>query len=237
VGNGPTTKTDPSGLEPPQTSPIDLGDGTVIYAVRSSRETLEDELGSCYYARAVTGGFVLPRFFDKGVKTLDDGTIKGDTSIIRQQFLVEYAVKTGVPNDGEFHRVDVPRWTNAFSYVRQRSVRNYWISTPHTLDVSGSYEIRLGNKIGAGVNAFQTAEVRNVDLIWRLTDDVDANDMWNYKWLGGGFGQWCNGLAETALGDIVGDKLLGASYSLEVYFRQTQTGLVPATGPTEEDRR
>lgn len=108
VGNQQTTKTDPSGLAPPAELPIDLGDGLIIYAVRSSRESLSDELKSNYPARGCTGGFVIPRFFDKGVKTLDDGSIKKDTSIVRKQFLVEYAERKGVPRDGQFHRVTVP---------------------------------------------------------------------------------------------------------------------------------
>jgi RHS repeat-associated protein len=246
VGNSSPNATDPSGLvqDPTDKETIDLPN--VVGQVDGKRGikvvphspllgSLDKQLGTEYYSRAITGCFVLPRFSRNRVAIFrDDGFVAGQTITQRGDFLVDYAIGKGIPADGKFHTVHVPEWTNIYSVVDRVGLGDFWISTPHSLDTYGSYEIRMEGKVTTGVGTVQNATVRGIGLVWRLTDRVDANSVFEFKWRGGGWKQVAAGCLEVTVGDIVGDKLMGGSYDLEVYFAQREEDERQASGQPRE---
>jgi hypothetical protein len=246
AANSSPNATDPSGLvqDPTDKETIDLPNvvgqvdgklGIKVVPHSPLLGSLDKQLGTEYYSRAITWCFVLPRFSRNRVAIFrDDGFVAGQTITQRGDFLVDYAIGKGIPADGKFHTVHVPEWTNIYSVVDRVGLGDFWISTPHSLDTYGSYEIRMEGKVTTGVGTVQNATVRGIGLVWRLTDRVDANSVFEFKWRGGGWKQVAAGCLEVTVGDIVGDKLMGGSYDLEVYFAQREEDERQASGQPRE---
>ena len=89
-----------------------------------------------------------------------------------------------------------------------------------TIDASGTFGIRIDGKNPLGKNTLVSATIQNAHLRWRLTDRIDANSARQFKWTGGGYGQVVGGLIECSIGDLLGDKTLGASFDIQIFFEE-----------------
>ena len=240
VGNQPTVRIDPTGLQghrprPPANPPVDrdrYGEGWYVVRKGDVGEAIREE----YLGRAAGGCLIIPQLYRfQGMRMEDDGQLALTTAQTRAEFLVAFAIASGVPADGKFYKVTVPEWTNAYGFVERVPITGgsagFWISTPHTLDASGTYEIRLTGGFAAGQSSYPTAEVRNVDLRWRLTDRIDANSIREFDWRGGGPDQILAGCLEVTLGDIVGDKVLGAGFDFQAFFDEVRPEKREVRGP------
>jgi hypothetical protein len=178
-----------------------------------------------------------------------DDDIIALSKIERRKFLKQYAIKSGVPADGQFHCVRIRNWLNAYLLIKPIHFESYFISTPHSLDVFGSYEIKLSNsnidpehqtnEMKEGISEF-----RNINLNWCISDDIDANGFEEYKnkWIKlkrpeptnkpfynlienikytFANARWnTGGMLEILLGDKFCDYWKDASFLVRVYFKE-----------------
>jgi hypothetical protein len=214
AGHGPTNATAPSGLS-----------------------KLGIQLRNLYLKRAGLGALIVPQVFTGFVEWLlgyhwsfqDDGSIENadNSPQARHAFMIQNALNSGVATDGEWHKVyaenvDIYKTISKKQYdisiKEQKGVpalnqASFWLGGSLEFRAKGSYETSMSKKDGAIV-----AEFRNMQMVWGWVDEVDARSAIEYSWLVDSFGQ---GLVETTIGDILGDKILNGNYKAVIGFWET----------------
>lgn len=211
VANGPTGKTDPSGLS-----------------------RLGVQLRDMYLTRAGLGALVIPQLFTGFYEWLadyewsfqDDGTLENaqNSSRARHAFMIKLALDQNIPTDNAWHAVTV-KTHDIFNTISRQQYdivireepgvallenASFWLGGLHEFRGKGSYEISMCKNGGT-----VTAQFRSMQLVWGWVDHVDAHSAIEYNWLVDSFGQ---GLVETTIGDIIGDKLLNGNYKAIIGF-------------------
>jgi hypothetical protein len=157
----------------------------------------------------------------------DDGTVSTWYAKAIDGFLLGYAYQQELAS-GKWESVTVSKWQNAFSLpnvsrtpIVDGSLAAAFISTPYTLDAGGSYEVCMTSTASKSLT-FLKGLVRNVDLTWRLTDRMDANSL-KEAWDRGHLrNETSRALIEALIGDVLMDKVLGASFDMHVFFDQNE---------------
>ncbi len=93
---------------------------------------------------------------------------------------------------------------------------SFWLGSGEDLQVNGSFTIQFLQD--QSKPNFKSFDIRNTNTKWRWVDRIDANSFQEYDWKNNSAIQ---GVLEGAAGDLVGDKLLGASFNIRVYFTDT----------------
>ncbi|MEP4682293.1 MAG: RHS repeat-associated core domain-containing protein [Rhodopirellula bahusiensis] len=246
VRNQPTTLTDPSGLEPPSMPfvipPSSPGMGQAIAAERARQQlpkykvvtgSIADAIRYEYFSRCMTDGPKLTQWNDNSqvIRMLDDGSVRSASLATRRDFMINYAIFKGVPADGNYHLVVIPRWTNVFSFADRFHLAggnlSFWLNGPTGFHAAGSYEIKFDPNSNHTVSKTVKASFRNAAVNWRLTDYVDANNGLEYDWSSRYLGFNLTNLMgcfEVTVGDMLGDRILGGSYGIEIYSNETTNG-------------
>ncbi|GAB6186279.1 hypothetical protein JCM17478_17810 [Thermopirellula anaerolimosa] len=84
---------------------------------------------------------------------------------------------------------------------------SFWLGGPHDIEAKGRFDVRLTPVDGE--KGKLKMDVRNMEMDWQWVDKIDADSVFEYDWSTNDFRQ---GILETTFGDLVCDKLLGASF-------------------------
>jgi hypothetical protein len=145
----------------------------------------------------------------------DDDFIKG-TIGQRTHGLIMYATKEKkIPNDGNFHCVRIKNWTDLYPYfdsIKPKIAPSPILSTLHNMEVHGSYEVKTGAE----------PVVKNLNLVWCFSDEMDANNWSEYKnkWVKNGYINNSGALLEILLFEYGCDLAKNASYKVRIYYEE-----------------
>jgi Protein of unknown function (DUF1557). len=200
-------------------------------------EILGDDLGksikNLYLNRASYGVLFVGQIFTRitqygAFEFLDDGHVEAASEKVRKRFLKEYAIQHGAKSDGQWWVVKIRDWIsvyktlptdgNTFTLDIDEGVSvldqpSFWLGSMGDFEVNGTYEIKLVQD-KEDPKLFHP-EIRKSQMRWRWVDRIDANSGLQYDWKRNSMAQ---GIIETTLGDLIGDKLLGASFDIHVNF-------------------
>jgi hypothetical protein len=138
----------------------------------------------------------------------------------------------------QWHKIETHVWQDAFPYFdwkdrfqHTEGLSGFMVSTPHSLQAAGSYEIRVKRVYRwpgktSGSDFYYDIALRNVDVHWRVIDDIDANSCSQYNWKKNSK-TW--GAFETLVVDPLGDKTLSASYRVRIFFHEQTPEELEAT--------
>jgi len=227
VSNLPTRATDPFGLK---------GLGVQIRERYMLLASINWMPGASYVITYHLNLFGVYHEFD------DDGHVAKDTKQARREFLANFALEVGVKKNGGWWWVETGGWRSIYPYAKlrpeiepDRNIRftlnqpSFWLGGMHDFEANGRYEICFSpHPMMPGQWKVQTRLLSSMK--WRWVDAIDARSIFEYEWTEDDPVQ---GVFETTLGDLIGDKVVNADYWIRVNLRNlpnTDTFQVDADG-------
>jgi len=189
----------------------------------SGRQGMSSKLCFSYLGRVVkgcTGIGILDNCYHDGTGEMyyedDAGELMRATQDVREEFLTRFLGASG-QCDGKGQKTVIYGPKDVFSYLgRQITLGGpgtWWISTPHSITVSGTVTYTCELTTVCGVECERTVKILHSDLHWNLRDEIDANPNWEDD----NVIKYC---AEQGV-NIIGDGLLDAEYYISIDLHQT----------------
>lgn len=229
------------------------GNSSLLQVDPSGLTSLNDQLLATWVSRAQLGFLGIPQWWTRrsfwhdsdtppGKNNpfifQDDGNVRNDTARHRSDFLILYAHAKGVPVDGKWHKAALveknAEIANAVDYIGDVIPVNSVpiIGRSASLEGIGTYEIKFllcdvsdEDRRAPKVGVFYKAQVRNIDISWRLNDNVDLKGaqeiIYNDPKMFSEAGKLERAIIiAEGVGDFVADKLWAASFPFSVPFRE-----------------
>lgn len=186
---------------------------------------MSTKLCTSYFGRMLkgcTGLGILDNCYYDGTNEMyyedSAGELMTATTDIRNNFLLNYIGENG-KCDGAVQKMVISGPKDVFSVsggqVPLSGPGTWWISTPHSIEVSGTVMYICERTTICGVECEKTVKIVSPDLHWVLKDEIDANPNRSED----NVIKYC---AEQGV-NIIGDGLLDAEYYISIDLHQKST--------------